>query len=256
MMCPAGQSWNADTCMCECTPKACPAGSTWDPASCQCVACSKQCPSGQTLNTTTCQCETACLIDPVIGAPDGCGWAGTISIVADSSGEADQPPAAMAGFRADHASWSFSYNASLVADPASTAWNLGGSVSGVYHEVDTLTVPTCSETETIESTLSESQAMFMALPLSPGTFWIDVLMRLDAGAVITGTATGSSSCSDSTTADDPLLGGIVGFQMSPGPASGSSFSGSNPDALPNDFELPDGSYVKFKLTWDLRLVRL
>lgn len=55
--------------------------------------------------------------------------------------------------------------------------------------------------------------------------------------------------------ENPFLGAIVEFTMPSGPASGSTFSGSDPDALPNYFALPDGSYAKFNLTWNLRLVR-
>jgi len=248
MMCPAGETWNADTCMCECMPKSCPNG-TWDPATCQCVACNKTCAAGQTLNLATCQCETACQIDPIIGAPDGCVWVGSISITSESSGEIDDPA------YATHTSWSFSYNASLaLTDPSPTDWNLTGSVSGSYHEVDTFFV--CPSTRTIDSRLSEDQASFSFIAITPGFLVFSVTMRPD-DAVFTGTEIISDPCQGSSSTSEPtgLLGAIDGFPMPSGPFSGSTFSGSDPDALPNFIGMPDGSTARFNLTWNLRLVR-
>jgi len=151
-------------------------------------------------------------------------------------------------------SWSFSYNASLaVTDPLAPEWNLGGSISGSYHEVDTDTV--CpSTTTTVDSSLSEDQAALSVGPIDVGVLVLSVFPRTDGDAVITGITT-MSGCHGNSTGDDPVLGGVVGFPMSVGPASGSTFSGSDPDALPNFFGMPDGSAAKFNLTWNLRLVR-
>jgi hypothetical protein len=40
-----------------------------------------------------------------------------------------------------------------------------------------------------------------------------------------------------------------------GPASGSTFSGSNNDSGGVDVSLPDGTFAKFRLAWSLRLIQ-
>jgi hypothetical protein len=68
MMCPAGQSWNADTCKCACMPGTCTADQTW--------------------NVDTCRCEC------MPGTCTGARWMGTVSwvVTGDSQYTDDKDP--------------------------------------------------------------------------------------------------------------------------------------------------------------------
>src|SRR5262249_40421475 len=249
--CPAGQVWDDQSCMCVCAPKACTGGQTWDSQSCQCV-CNLQCPAGKTLNTELCDCETSCQLDSSGFPPPTCVWVGTAHISASESGQLDRPsdPGST-----DRVTWSLSYDASLNVTElgANQAHNLAGSVTGEYQEIDVLTIPDCTSTAKGDYTISQAvdQGTLAVLPQGNGTY----MLYIDVGATYMGpfTITGSGSvCSpDSMETSGVGFGNFFAY----GTPSGSTFTGSNPDAAPTDVELPDHTYARYNLAWSLRLVQ-
>lgn len=253
--CPGMQTLNLETCQCECpppAPKTCPGGQTLDPQTCMC-ACKLQCPAGQPLNTSLCACETSCSIDATTGTwPADCFWVGTARVTASESGQYDDTTSPIIQ---DHETWSLSYDASLSAAlPAITS----GTVTGTWHQVGTTVWPTAPCTGTITTDVSASNnvsmGMLSVVPMGRGM----VSLYVDFGVAVygMGTTTDDEGCGSGTTQVTPVMPDIspsTFVEMKA--ASGSTFSGTDPDAAPMYLVFADGTHARFNLTWDLRLVR-
>jgi hypothetical protein len=254
-VCPGVETLNTQTCKCECPPPApttCPGGQTLDPQTCQC-ACKLTCPAGQTLNTSVCACETSCTVDPTTGGwPSDCAWIGTVHVTASESFQSDDTQSPIIQ---NHYTLSMSADASIsVATPSSMAT---GSMTGTVHEVGTEVWPTvpCTMTDTTDATGSHDVVMgsLLMYPMSGGT----VALQIDLGTNISvmGTETMMSDCGP---VDTPVAPAIVGLTPEyfgeTGSLSGSTFSGTDPDAAPMSWWLSDTEHVRYNVTWDMRLV--
>jgi len=247
--CPSGQVWDDQTCMCVCAPRACPGNQTWDPRTCQCVCGLTQCPAGQSLNSELCECETICQIDPSSGfPPPTCVWVGTAHISASESGQLTKSAN-------DTVMWSLSYDASVSVtelDATKAPYNLSGSVSGQYTQIEVLTSPQC--TSTIKSDYSISKGVDMGtlevLPQMNGMY----VLYVDVGVTYMGpfTITGVGDCGPDTMEPDGV--GFGNFSAT-GTASGSTFTGSTDDAGPGDVGFPNGQNSKYHMSWTMRLVQ-
>lgn len=252
--CPSRKHWDEQDCECVCDERDCPGGETLDPDTCECV-CELECPTGQTLNEDTCECETSCDIDPMYGnVSTECVWVGTITISSSESGEQTMtfPD------ETRQTTWTFSYDASLnVTTPDMFQTRLSGGVSGNYEIVEVDTYPMCTLTITTQESVSAELAdegVVNILPHGDGTFELNVWLQ--GKDSLTGTVTGEPAgdqCGDGYTS---MTGADFGTLVGMGTASRSTFSGSNADAfMGGGLELPDQSFAKFTLSWNLRLVR-
>ena len=259
MMCPEPKQLNTEICECECPERrSCTANQAWNEDRCACE-CTLLCPTGQTLDRDACRCETACEIDPsfFVASQNECKLVGTLHISANDGGQWQEPGATNPTI---NEVWSFSYQAALAIENESLAGPvLRGAINGDWQltRTNTFSAPaSCMTTETeaasITTSLDGEGALAVTNTGTPGMFVLSAFFGIDKSALI-GTRSSTAS-GDPCTAAEPSELSIFGPSVSvTGPASGSSFTGTQ--TITSSIYQPDGTYAEFDITWDIGLVR-
>ena len=255
MMCPDGQTWNPDTCQCDCK-KTCGANQVLNPNTCACVC--DVCPYGQTLHPDTCDCT--CDTDPMVGNPSPtCVWVGSVTITSNDAGQLDQQDVNYTY----HWTWSFKYDASLsVTIPFSGYGAVTGTVTGNWdeQEIDDYSDPymQCTSTNSTADDDAVTDLGMAGATVSPngdGTFSLAIQLGSNGGTTISGTQTlGGDSCVGDPDAVYPDAVYVTGVRGN-GSLSAAGFSGTDPKAqLANSMTFPDYHAPNCTISWDLKLV--
>jgi hypothetical protein len=254
MGCPEGQVWDPEECKCVCEPEECTSGKTWDTDLCECV-CERVCDPGQTLNPTTCMCEELCEIDPLVGnANPECMWVGTINVTMSESGSVTSSDVDTE----TTITWNTSYDASLTVDDTdpSGQYFVVGSISGSWEKVTEFAFPTIgctltdTETATVDAEPSRENAFTAIFPRGDGSLELHVGL-VGPEVELRGTRSVADSCGDTSSSE---FGMALGGYMGTGMPSRDAFTGSSDFDSPS-FELGDGTYATFHVSWSLHLVR-